>query len=63
MKDLEQLKRETEDDMRAARERRLDRQARERRDGPILAAFDRMANVEQEQAPDLPEPYDLGGEG
>lgn len=34
MKDLDELRRETESDLRAARERR---------DGPILAAFDRMA--------------------
>lgn len=43
MKDLDELKRETESELRAARERREDRQARERRDGPILAAFDCMA--------------------
>jgi hypothetical protein len=43
MKDLDELKRETDAELRAARERRVERQARERHDGPILAAYDRMA--------------------
>lgn len=46
MKELEELKRETESDLNAARERRLDRQARERRNGPILDALDRMSRGE-----------------
>ena len=46
MKYLDELKRETENDLNAARERRIDRQSKERRDGPILDAFDRMSRGE-----------------
>lgn len=46
MKDIGDLKRETDEELRAAREHRLDRQAKERRDGPILNAFDRMSRGE-----------------
>lgn len=44
MKDIDDLKRETDAELRRARERREERQARERRDGPIRAAYDRMAS-------------------
>lgn len=42
MKTPDQLKRETKALLEAEREKRLDREARDRRDGPILDAFDRM---------------------
>lgn len=44
MKDIDELKRETDAELRRAREKREERQSRERRDGSIMAAFDRMAD-------------------
>jgi hypothetical protein len=38
----EQLKRDTNELLAAERDKRVDREARDRRDGPILAAFDAM---------------------
>ncbi len=46
MKDLDQLKRETEGELRRARDRREVRQARERRDLPILDALGKMERGE-----------------
>lgn len=42
MKSLEELRRQTEEIIRAERELRLDRDARAKRDGAILDAFDRL---------------------
>lgn len=54
MKDLDDLKRETSQDLADARQRREERQTRERRDGPILDAFDRMAAATADRPLDLP---------
>lgn len=42
MKSPDDLKRETKALLESEREQRLDREARERRDGPILDAYDRL---------------------
>lgn len=54
MKDLDQLKRESADDLRGARDRREQRDARAQRDVPILDAFDRM--LRGEPVPYMPGP-------
>lgn len=43
--DRDALKRETDNDLRAAREARLDREARDRFKAPILDAFDRLGRA------------------
>lgn len=44
MKTIDDLKRETAALIQGEHEKRLDRDAREKRDGPVLDAFDRIAD-------------------